>query len=401
MKANPKVVLPLVVLAAGVLATVLLISTRQDVATQSPRIPPPVVRVHSVTLDSLQLKVMTQGTVTPRTESTLLSQVAGQVLATSPAFASGGFFETGDLLVKIDPRDYELALAEAEFRVAQARLRLAREDEEAAVALLEWERVGQGQATPLVLREPQLREAHAAVKAAAARLERTRLDLSRTRIRAPYAGRIRSKSVDIGQLVSPGTPLAKIYSVDYAEVRLPIPDQQLSFLEVSFDFRGETELNQGPDVILRGKFAGSEYTWSGRVVRIEGEIDPHTQMVYVVARVADPYGRGEDPDRPPLAVGLFVQAEVLGRSVENVVVLPRSALRGQDQVLVVDEKNRLRFREVAILRSDTDRVILHSGLTTGERVCISPLEAVVDGMRVRILGEKSETPGTKTEEDPA
>ena len=396
-----KIVLPIVILAVGLLAAILPIITRRDVPTRAPRIPPPLVRVHPVTLDSLRLKVRTQGSVTPRTESMLLSQVAGQVLEISSAFANGGFFEAGELLVKIDPRDYKLAPAQAKAQVAQARLRLAREEEEATVARQEWERIGQGQPTPLVLRKPQLEEARAGLEAASARLERARLDLKRTRIRAPYAGRVRSKRVDIGQYVTPGTPLARIYSVDYAEVRLPIPDAQLAFLELAFDFRHEAAPTRGPDVILRASFAGREHTWTGHIVRVEGEIDPRTQMVYVVARVTDPYGRGENLERPPLAAGLFVRADVLGRRVGNVAVLPRSALRGQNRVVVVDDDNRLRFRDVSILRSGTDSVIIHAGLSVGERVCISPLETVVDGMRVRILSEQPETAGTNAKGDSA
>lgn len=385
---NPKVLFPIAVLAVGIPGAVALITSRPQVQIQPPEVPPPLVRVIHVKRQSLQLKVHAQGNVTPRTESTLISQVPGQVVAVSPAFASGGFFEAGDLLASIDPRDYELALARARSQVAQAEVRVAREGEEAALARQEWERVGQGEPTDLVLRKPQLAEAKAALEAAQANMEQARLNLERTQIRAPYAGRVRSKTVDVGQFVNPGAPLARIYSVDYAEVRLSVPNDQLAYLDYSLNFRNETQA--GPETILRTTFAGRRYAWSGRIVRVEGEIDPRTRMVTLVARVENPYARGGDPDRLPLAVGLFVKAEILGRQVENIVVLPRSAIRGRDRVLVVDNENRLRFRTVDILRASVGEVVVRSGLDQGERVCTSPLDAVVDGMRVRIFTDNDD-----------
>ena len=179
--------------------------------------------------------------------------------------------------------------------------------------------------------------------------------------------------------------MARIYAVDRAEVRLPIPDHELAFLELPLTYRGESLEAPGPEVRLRASFAGGEYVWSGRVVRTEGEIDPQTRMVHAVAQVDDPYGRGEDPDRPPLAVGLFVEAEIEGRLVRDAFVVPGAALRDTNQVLVIDDEDRLRFREVEVLRADRRQVVIGAGLEAGERVCVSPLEAVTDGMRVRVL----------------
>ena len=389
LKRHPKAFLPFAVVLLGVLIAFVLVKTRPQVETQKHETPPPLVRVLPVTFSDLQLKVRTQGTVTPRSEATLVSQVAGQVMAVSPAFASGGFFDKGEVLLTIDPRDYELAVIRAGVQVAQAELRLAREVEEAEVARQEWERVGQGAPTPLVLRKPQLAEAKATLDAARAMLEQAELNLERTRIRAPYDGRVRAKSADVGQFVSPGAPLARIYAVDYAEVRLPIPDGQLAYLDLSFDFRGEVTPKHGPEVVLSAGFAGRPHTWNGRIVRVEGEIDSRTRMVYVVARVKAPYDQGDDPNRPPLAVGLFVDANILGHRLENVVVLPPSALRAGNRVLVVDAEDRLHFREVDIHRANAESVVLHSGLAPGERVCISPLDAVVDGMRVRAIQDDS------------
>ncbi len=195
---------------------------------------------------------------------------------------------------------------------------------------------------------------------------------------------MRDKQVDLGQFVNRGAPLATIYAVDYAEIRLPLPDGELAFVDLPFGYRGDRDGAAGPEVVLRADFAGRVHEWKGRIVRTEGEIDPKSRMVHAVARVQDPYGRGEDPERPPLAAGMFVQAEITGRAVEAAAVLPRAALRDDDRVIVIDAEDRLRFRDVEILRATQNEVVITSGLEDGDRVCLSMLAAVTDGMQVRI-----------------
>ena len=217
-----------------------------------------------------------------------------------------------------------------------------------------------------------------------------------------YAGRVRSEQVDEGQFASRGVALAKLYAVDYAEVRLPLPDRDLAYLDLMLARRTRASdalsESSGPAVVLRAEFAGKQHAWTGRIVRTEGELDPKSRMVQVVARVEDPYGAAAGDDRPPLAVGLFVEAEIEGRVVEGVFVLPSSALRhgrsqeGGHRVLVVDADSRLRFREVDVLRKEHGRVIVGGGLVAGERVCISSLRAVTDGMRVRVAEDPDRNP---------
>ena len=382
-----KVVLPVVVIGIGVAAALAMIWSRAE--PEKRRVEPlvPLVRVHHVALQDVRLKVISQGTVSPRTESVLVPEVSGRIIEVSPSFASGGFFEAGGLLLRIDPQDYRQALVQARSAVAQAELRRALELAEAEVAREEWTDLGEGSATPLTLHEPQLAEAEAALAAAHAAAEQARRNLERTEIRAPYAGRVREKLVDLGQFVNRGAPMATIYAVDYAEIRLPLPDSDLAFVELPLGYRGEQDDASGPEVVLQANFAGRVHEWRGRIVRTEGVIDPKSRYVHTVARVRDPYGRGDDPGRPRLAVGMFVKAEILGRSVENAAVLPRAALRGDGRVLVVDADERLRFRAVGILRSTRDEVIVSSGLNDGDRVCLSTLAAVTDGMRVRTAGD--------------
>ena len=378
------IVLPLAVLGLGVFATVAMIEARAEPETKPVEIPPLLVRVITVEPETLSLKVRAEGTVAPRTESQLVPEVAGRVVEVSPSLAAGGFFEEGEALLKIEAREYDLAVIRANAAIAQAKLRLATERQEAEVARKEWRALGQGEPNPLVVREPQIAEALAALASAEAALEQAKFDLERTVVRAPYAGRVRSKQVDVGQFVQRGAPVATLYSVDLAEVKLPIPDAELEFVNLPLAYRGAAESARGPAVTLTARFAGREHKWRGRIVRTEGEIDPATRMVHAIAQVEDPYAPGRDARRPPLAVGMFVEAEIDGRRVSNIVRLPRTALRGDSRVLVVDSTNRLYYREVDIFRLDRDRALVRGGLEPGDRVCVSNIEAAVNGMKVRI-----------------
>jgi multidrug efflux system membrane fusion protein len=384
-----KVLLPLIVLATGALAAKLLIDSRAEPETRIPVVLPPLVNVLPVALEDVELTVTSQGTVSPRTEGVLVPEVSGRVTEISPSLISGGFFEAGELLLRIDSDDYKQALVQTKASVTQAELRLALEEAEAEVALEEWEQLGDEDASPLTLRVPQVADAKAAVAAAKATVERAERDLRRTEVRAPYAGRVRNKSVDLGQFVVRGNPVATIYAVDYAEVRLPLPDDQLAFIDLPLDYRGGRSARSRLRVILRADFAGQVHEWDGTIVRTEGEIDPRSRMVHAVAQVKDPYGSAGRGDRPPLAAGLFVEAEILGRRAEGIAIIPRSALRERNQVLIVDDDERLRFREVQVLRNKHNQVYLSSGLAEGERVVVTPLASVSDGMRVRVAERRT------------
>ena len=284
--------------------------------------------------------------------------------------------------------------------MARTKLQLAREQAEAEVAREEWKDLGAGEAaTALTLREPQLEDARAAVASAEANVITAERNLERTQIRAPYAGRLRRKNVDQGQFVTMGAPLATIYAVDFAEVRLPLPDDQLAYVELPLHYRGEKKRQKGPRVTLKADFAGETFEWTGEIVRTEGEIDPGSRMVHAVAQVKNPYGRGDDPSRPPLAVGLYVEAEIEGTTAEGLAVLPRAALRGRSQVLVITPEDRLEFRDVDLLRTTREQIYVRGGLKEGERVCLSPLEAVTDGMQVRTgtSASESDTDGAPAE----
>ncbi len=394
----PKILAPVMIVAFGVVGAVTLVRSKAPVETVRPEAVTPLVKVVVARFGELRLKVSAQGTVLPRTETALAAQVAAEVVAVSPHFEAGGFFERGEVLVRLDRRDYELAAERAAARVAQAELRLAQQDAEARVAADEWHQLGDGEPSSLVLREPQLAEARAALKAAQAELGIARLDLERTLIRAPFDGRVRTRAAGVGQYLTPGQEIATVHAIDYAEVRLPVADRQLAFLDLPLAFGSASPAGGGPKASLSAHFTGRRYRWPGQVVRAEGELDQRSRMLHLVVRVEDPYSR-RSSGRPPLAVGLFVDAEIAGHTVVG-TLLPRSALRSDGRVLVVDEDDRLRWREVEALRIEKDSVVISGGLLEGERVCISPLEVVVDGMKVRAMEVEAPPIEAPVTEDP-
>jgi RND family efflux transporter MFP subunit len=394
-----RIILPFAIVIVGAVLTMVMLKSRAPVKTRAPEEYAPLVRVVIAEPQTHRFTVTTHGTVKPRTESALVSEVTGRVVSINPSFAAGGYFEKGEVLVSIDARDYELAVVTAQGQVAQAKVRAETEEAQAEVAREEWKTLGGDKESPLATRELQLQEAQAALAAAEASLEVARRNLRRTRIRAPFACRVRDKKVDVGQYVSPGIPVATIYAIDYAEVRLPIPDAQLAFLDLPFNYRGEKSETLGPEVLLHAEFGGAYREWKGRIVRIEGEIDPISRVVHAVAQVKDPYGRKVSGEPMPLAVGLFVQADIAGREINNAVVLPRSAVRGNNQVLVVDDDDHIRFRDVTILRFTGNRAVITDGLNQGEKVCVSSLEAMTDGMKVRTSATHSQPLPSTTEMD--
>jgi len=347
-------------------------------------IPVPAVHVVKAVSSDIQVNVDAQGSVTPQREIDLVPEIAGKIINVADGFLAGGFFKKGDVLIRIEPRDYKFAVTRAEAELASARQRLALEQAEGEQARRDWVQLGEeGEPTPLVLREPQLAEARAQMAAAQAQLDDARLDLERTVIRAPFAGRVRQKNVDIGQYVTPGSVLGRIYATDVVEVRLPLTDRQIGYLGLPHS----PHLDIPPvEVTLKARFAGEYHEWPARIYRTEGAIDPRSRVLYAVAEVEDPFGlNGQDKDRAPLSVGLFVEADIKGKAYKNVFALPRQALKEQNQLIIVKDDNTLEFRTVTVLQSNATAAYIRDGLREGERVMSSTLENPVDGMTVQVL----------------
>ncbi len=347
-----------------------------------------LVEVFAASYQSISVEVASQGTVLPRTETTLFPEVGGEIIEVSPHLYAGGYFEEGEILLKIDPSNYEVAVSTAEAQLARAEVTLAQEQALAEQALKDWVALGNTaeEASSLVLREPQLKEAEANVRSAKAALVRAERDLSKTEIKAPYEGMVRARMSDLGQVVNQGTSLASIFAVDFVEVRLPLTAEDIQFLDLPRSFRPSEVGEAGPAVELTSRFGKIDESWQGTLVRTEGTIDPRTRVLYAVAKVEDPYGiHSEETGSVPMSVGMFVEASIQGKTYDHITVVPRFALRGKNQVLVVDEENLLRRRDVEILRTDPKFAYISEGIDEGEKICLTALEYVVEGMPVEAV----------------
>ena len=381
-----KVFLTLLILTLAVVAAAGIIMTRP--MPEPVAIAPNVVAIRGIQMEAenIPLTIYAQGVVEPLTASELITQVNGRVAWVSPNFNAGGFFKQGEPLVKLESEDYEARVGLAEAR----EVRALAEFEHATFELKRMRALVKDQLVSQAMLENAVRQTRlteAALKEAQINLDQAERDLDRTELRAPFDAIVRSKAVDLGEFVSMGKPLAQLFAADGFEVRLPVLDTQLAYLNLPSSIEATAPLNSTnlPSVRLSAQYAGAAASWDAQLVRSESEIDRRSRMVTLVARVS---GTRSALSANPLPVGAFVNAEIEGITLENAFQLPRSALRQDNQVLVVDEESRLRFREVSIARYEQDRILIQSGLKEGDIVNISPIQAVVDGMEVSV----TETP---------
>lgn len=373
----------ILVIGAGVFKT--LVSLRKPPVRKERQSVAPLVNAQVVHAENMQMTVHGYGTVVPRVEVQVVPQVSGVVVACHNDFVNGGFFKAGQPLITIDPRDYELAVQETEAAVARAQVQLEQELAEAAVASQEWQQLHPDSepAFPLVLRRPQIRQAKAQLEAAKAQLAAAMLNLERTVISMPFDGRVARESIEPGQYLIAGQVVATVYGTDVVEIVVPLEDSELAWFDVPL---GYTEHNKtssavtGSEVSVTADFAGTGHTWTGRVVRTEGQIDPTSRMVNVVVEVANPFELSNH--RPPLVPGMFVEIAVKGKHLRNVFLVPRYAIHNGDELWVADD-NRLGIRKVQIARRDKKYVYVVSGLEDGAVIVVSPLDTVTDRMKIR------------------
>jgi RND family efflux transporter MFP subunit len=393
-----KYVAPVLVLLAVVALLVFALLNRPVPEKKEPTTILPVVEVMEVKSEALTLEARSQGTVQARTETLLVAEVSGRIQSVSSAFFAGGYFKKGDALVEIDRVDYQANLANAKSRLAEARLACEQEKALADQAKEDWDSFGRGEATDLALRKPQLERAAAMLESAKAAVQIAERDLARTVVRAPYDGRIKEKFADVGQMVGARqSQLARIYSTDTAEIRLPLAIDQLNYLELPEAYSNYASVANKPRVTISADYGGETYEWVGVVDRAEGAIDARTRLSYVVAQVDRPYEKAAQTDRPPLKVGLFVEATIEGKRIENAFRIPRRALQEGDVVYAIDKENRVVIKDVAVLQKGIDTVIVTEGLSDGDRLCLTPLEYVVMGMQVELDSSLSMENETRSE----
>jgi RND family efflux transporter MFP subunit len=359
------------ILVSAVLLAVALSMTKPPPETKDTNNIAMLVEAQVLDVTTIEFAVTSQGTVLPRTETILSAEVSGAVVEVSPKFTAGGVFARDEVLMRIDPSNYEVAAEQAAAVVRQRQI-----EYDGALKLR-----NQGYRA-----EAELAAADAALATANAELVRARRNLERTRIRLPYEGMVRSKEADLGQFVNVGTRLGVTFATDLAEVRLPLTDADLAFVDLP-DTREIAQTGgslSGPHALLTAVQRGQLQSWDSIVVRSEGVVDEKNRVTYAVAQIADPYARhARDTRAVPLPVGTFVSARIAGVTADNVIRVPRLALRGADRLMFLDEESRLQLRTVDVLRTDADYAYLSGGAKSGERIIVTAIDAPINGMKVR------------------
>lgn len=378
-----RAVLPPTIIILAIVLLVVLSSMRPQLPKRSMERPAALVEVQEVVPVDMSLQVQGQGNVMPKHTTNLVTQVSGQVIEIAPNFNNGGFFKEGEVLLRIDPSDYEVALQNAAANLAQAQAALAEESARARVAKEEWESLELGEIPSLGLREPQVASAVAGLKSAEAAYAKAKRDLERTEVRAPFDGLLQNKSVDLGQYVNLGSQVGQLLGTKVAEIRVPLSDRDLAYINLP-DFAQNGDF---PLVQLSSNVAGKTYYWQGHLVRSEGILDNNSRVIYGVVEVADPYNRNAQTHEQVLRFGRFVQLNIEGKSVSNVVRIPRFALTVDGNVWVVDDERRLQRRAVQILRQEENELVISDGLQRGDKVVLTQLSNALPSMKVRLPGD--------------
>lgn len=376
-----KVGLPVIILISAVGLAIGLGAMRKPPAKVVEQRLPLLVKTIELAPQDLTYRIASQGTVSPKLETTLMSEVNGRIIRVAENFVAGGFFKKGDLLVQVEPADYLTAVKAAEAALAGAKAQLEEERARARVAETEWRSFTEGKAPALGLRQPQLASALANVQSKEAELERAQRDLARTEIRAPYDGMVRSRMANLGQFISRGSQLGMILGTEVAEVRLALTDTDFGFLP-----QQQAQVQQIP-VILSATIAGQPLQWQANIVRTEGVLDERSRVIYAVAEIQDPYQR--EGTGVPLQFGRFVQAQISGIAATQVTKVPRHLLRPGNQLLVVDAEQQLQFRQVQLSRADADFAYIGNGFEAADRLVISPVTNPLAGTQVRLTEQQS------------
>jgi len=332
--AMKRVITPLLIVAVAAAIFVLLVSNQPALKTTVKEPVPVAVQAMDINLETMQLSVTSEGNVQPRVETKLVAQVAGEVIDVSSSLVAGGDFTEGDVLLKLDPRDYEIALARSEALLSrsEAEQRFASEETDRIRSLYGEELTSIAE---LQSAERLLAVSGAVLDDARAAVKRARLDLERTVLIAPFNGRIRAENVDIGQFLSKGAMIATLYDTDRLQVRLPLADSQLAFLNPSYAKTGLADEDPA-DVSLTAEYAGGEQSWSAKLLRTEGDISTKSRFLHVMVEVTETV----NSNGVRLPVGLFVGAAIQGRKVDDLVSIPRTALRPDNSVMVIDDDDR-------------------------------------------------------------
>ena len=382
-----RVLIPIGILGSCVAFAYGIVRTPVSLEEVALEIIPVSVRVTEVEQRSVDLVVGSQGKVQAAQTANISAAVAGPVAWISPAMEAGGYVTEGEILLRLDSSDYETMLARSEATVQQANA-------ESGHASREYNRMKE-LAEQRLASQSQLQDAQRLAEVSIARLadaeanyRQAELDLQRTEIKAPFNAIIETREIELGQYVNRAQSVAVLYGANEVEVRVPLAIRQLGYLDIPLGIQGELPPEQAPSVTLTGMYGGVEHHWKGTLVRIEASIDPNSNTVQTIIRVSQPtatidWASDEEAKAIPLPIGLYVHADISGKTVDSLISLPRSVIRNNNQVLVVDAENKMYFREVDIFRLEEENVLITGGILPGEKICISPIQAVTDGMAVQ------------------
>lgn len=393
-----KIAVPFIILA-GLITVAFGIGSNppEPPARFTPAAPTIAVNTLPVRPSQYQIELESYGAVQPRTQTTLTAQVAGQIVYVNPNIRDGGFFEKGDVLVSIDDRDYVANVRIAEAGLMDARQRLADAKARSDQAREDWRNLGNsGEAPELVLRLPQLEAAKAGMLSSEATLSKAQLDLERTRIVAPFAGRVLEQVADIGKVVALNTDIAVIYATDYVEVRLPIRNRDLAFMELPVNYSDQEASPTGVPVKIVSELLGGS-VWDASLVRTEGAIDESARQLHVIAQIDDPFASSAG-NQPQLKIGQYVTAKLPGHTLIDALVIPNSAIYQGSYVYTVQE-DMLQRRSIEIAWQNGEDAIISSGLAAGDTLVTTPLGQVTSGVRVSIVNEESATLATDLDAD--
>ena len=377
------ILLSLAVIGAGIAGAAYITKTAPKANRRLPQKTIPLVQVVRVQPDTREVMVSAMGTVIPAREIVLESQVAGEIVVIHPEFTEGGFLEKGAEILRIDPQDYSLALTLAQARVKDAESKLKQLEEEAAAARDEWRNLYQGrqqddsEPPPLLVKAPQLSAAKAMLTAEKAEVQKARLNLARTRIRAPFNAIVRTKNVDIGSQVSGQEKLAELVGTDEYWIQASIPVDRLSWIKIP-----RNPADSGSKVRI---FYRNAEERAGRVIKLLGALETEGRMARILVEVKDPLGlKSAEQNKLQLLIGEYVRIEIEGRQLQNVYRIPRAALRDDANLWIVSDDGKLDIRKVVIIWRDPQTVLLREGLEPGDRLIVSDLAGPIQGMPVQV-----------------
>lgn len=386
---------PLLFIAAAFTGPAIMKATAKKSEKKADAIAPIAVEMAAAETVNVAPHVTAQGEVKSKTQAEIAAQVSGQIVYVSPNLEAGATVRRGELLARIDPQSYQLAVERANSQVTRARESYDRIKAEARLAAEDWNSIGlNSKPSDLTLFKPQVAAAAADLKTAQAAVSEAALSLSRTEIRAPFDGRVSARRVDLGDLVAPGSPVTTVFSTDVAQVRIPLTDENLHVLEAPPGYAAPK--GEGPSATLSATVAGVQRRWTGRLAVVEASVDPQTRVTYGLVEVRDPFSPKQGA---PLAPGVFVRVDLVGAKQETLIAVPRAALKRDEFVYAVDDKNAVRIRTPDIAMTDGERIYLRSGLAAGERVVLSYIPSPRDGMTVRDIKDaplRDARPGDKT-----